>query len=263
MRDGGTRGVGKVWLVGAGPGAADLLTLRAARLLAEADVVLHDELVGAEVLELAVRAQRIPVGKRCGKPSARQADINRQLVHAARAHRCVVRLKGGDPVVFGRLDEEIAALESAGIAWEVVPGITAASAAAAAVGCSLTSRGKTRQVTFATPSCDPRDGADVASALKIAPGATAVFYMAGRMSARMGQLLLERGYAPSTPAVIVSNASRVDQRVHWTTVAMLAVAPPDTAGAPALIMAGELARAPSAQPLEQDRQADDAPHQRA
>src|SRR3954467_1868046 len=106
----GESAVGKVWLVGAGPGAVDLLTLRAARLIEQADVVLHDELVGADILALARHAVLIAVGKRCGKPSARQADINRRLIEAARHYGCVVRLKGGDPVVFGRLDEEVSAL---------------------------------------------------------------------------------------------------------------------------------------------------------
>ncbi len=120
------KALGKVYLVGAGPGAADLLTLRAARLLGEADVVLHDALVPAEILAMAPQAQLVDVGKRAGGKSAAQAFINRRLGTAARRHRLVVRLKGGDPMLFGRAQEEIAALQEAGIACEVVPGVTAA-----------------------------------------------------------------------------------------------------------------------------------------
>ena len=142
---------GTVYLVGAGPGAPDLLTLRAARLLAEADIVFYDALVHPETVALAERAQKIAVGKRCGKHSTAQQFINKRLVDAARRHRVVVRLKGGDPMLFGRAQEEIAALEAAGIACEIVPGITAALAAAAELRTSLTQRGTARSVTFATP----------------------------------------------------------------------------------------------------------------
>ena len=142
---------GIVYLVGAGPGAPDLLTLRAARLLAEADIVFHDALVHPETVALAANAERIAVGKRCGKHSTVQQFINKRLVDAAHKHAVVVRLKGGDPMLFGRAQEEIAALEAAGIRCEVVPGITAALAAAAEVKTSLTQRGIARSVTFATP----------------------------------------------------------------------------------------------------------------
>ena len=142
---------GTVYLVGAGPGAPDLLTVRAARLLAEADVVFHDALVHPETVALAVRAQKIAVGKRCGRHSTAQQFINKRLVDAARKHAVVVRLKGGDPMIFGRSQEEIDALQAAGIAVEIVPGITAALAAAAELRVSLTRRGLSRSVTFATP----------------------------------------------------------------------------------------------------------------
>ncbi len=121
---------GTVYLVGAGPGAPDLLTLRAARLLAAADIVFHDALVHPDTLALAERAEKIAVGKRCGKHSTAQKFINKRLVDAARGHSIVVRLKGGDPMLFGRAQEEIAALETAGVRYEVVPGVTAALAAA-------------------------------------------------------------------------------------------------------------------------------------
>ena len=142
---------GKVYLIGAGPGCADLLTLRAARLLASADIVLHDALVGTEILELAPQARLVDVGKRCAKASASQRFINRRLVDSARRHRVVVRLKGGDPMLFGRAQEEIDALREAGIEFEVVPGVTAALAAAAQIDCPLTVRGASRSVAFVTP----------------------------------------------------------------------------------------------------------------
>ena len=146
---------GKVYLIGAGPGAQDLMTLRGARLLAQADVVLHDALVTEEMLELCPQAQKILVGKRCGQLSTAQAFINKQLVDNARKHAIVVRLKGGDPMLFGRADEELRALEEAGIAVEVVPGITTALAAAAATQQPLTKRGVSRSVAFFTSSTAP------------------------------------------------------------------------------------------------------------
>jgi uroporphyrin-III C-methyltransferase len=134
----------RVHLVGAGPGDPELLTLKAVRLLQQADVVLHDALIDPRVLEFAIRARLVNVGKRCNRASTAQRFINRVLVTSARRYGCVVRLKGGDPVIFGRLDEEMRALDLAGIAYEVVPGITAASAAAASLKTSLTLRGVAR-----------------------------------------------------------------------------------------------------------------------
>jgi uroporphyrin-III C-methyltransferase len=175
---------GKVYLVGAGPGAPDLLTLRAARLLGEADVVLHDALVHPETLALAARAERIAVGKRCGRQSSAQRFINKRLVDAARRYRIVVRLKGGDPMLFGRAQEEICALEHAGIEYEVVPGVTAALAAAADLGVSLTQRGAARSVAFVTPRVGEGE-APSQWARTVAAADTAVIYMgAGRRSPR-------------------------------------------------------------------------------
>src|SRR5262249_23299505 len=142
---------GTVYLVGAGPGAADLLTLRAARLLGEADVVFHDALIDKEVLRLASGATKIQVGKRCGRHSTAQHFRNERLVDAALSHRVVVRLKGGDPMLFGRAHEEIAYLRSRGVQVEVVPGVTAALAASADLAISLTRRGAARSVTLVTP----------------------------------------------------------------------------------------------------------------
>ena len=136
---------GVVYLVGAGPGAPDLLTLRAARLLERADIVFHDALVHPDTLALATRAVRIAVGKRCGKHATAQRFINKQLVDAAGKHAVVVRLKGGDPMLFGRAHEEIGALEAAGVPYEIVPGVTAALAATADLGISLTQRGVVAQ----------------------------------------------------------------------------------------------------------------------
>ncbi len=141
----------KVWLVGAGPGAPDLLTFRALRLIERADIVFHDALVHPETLALAKQARLIDVGKRNGKVSTEQRFINRAIVEAARSHATVVRLKGGDPMLFGRAQEEIDALKDAGVEVEVVPGITAALAASAELGISLTRRGVARTVAFATP----------------------------------------------------------------------------------------------------------------
>src|SRR5713226_3850249 len=143
--------MGKVYLVGAGPGAPDLLTLRAAEILKRAELVFHDALVHPQTLALATRAQKILVGKRSGRHSTAQSFINKRLVDAARKHAVVVRLKGGDPMLFGRAQEEIAALEAAGVRYEVVPGVTAALAASAELGISLTQRGVARSVAFVTP----------------------------------------------------------------------------------------------------------------
>src|SRR6476620_9527750 len=146
---------GKVYLIGAGPGAADLITVRGARILAQADVVLHDALVTEELLDLCPHAVRISVGKRSGQRSTAQTLINQQLVDCARKYRLVVRLKGGDPMLFGRADEELRALESAGIEVEIVPGITAALAAAASTRQPLTKRGIARSVALFTSATAP------------------------------------------------------------------------------------------------------------
>jgi len=142
--------LGKVYLIGAGPGAADLITVRGARLLAQADVVLYDALVTPEMLALCAQAELISVGKRSGQRSTAQDAINRLLVECAQQYRMVVRLKGGDPMLFGRADEELRALEALGIAVEIVPGITTAVAAAAATKQPLTKRGVARSVAFFT-----------------------------------------------------------------------------------------------------------------
>lgn len=199
---------GTVYLVGAGPGSADLLTLKAARLLAEADLVLHDALVTDEVLALAPRARKLAVGKRAGRPSTDQAVINRLLVRAARQHAVVVRLKGGDPMLFGRAQEEIDALRAAGIAFEIVPGISAGFAAAAEIAQSLTHRRLSRSVAFVTPALARGATPDESWADAAAAADTVVVYMGKAEAARIRDALLARGVPARRPAVLVEGASR-------------------------------------------------------
>lgn len=237
-----SRGPGKVYLVGAGPGAADLLTLRAARLLAEADVVLHDALVPADILAMAPQAELVDVGKRAGGKSAAQAFINRRLVAAARNHRLVVRLKGGDPMLFGRAQEEIAALQEAGIAFEVVPGVTAALAASAQIAVSLTRRGVSRSVLFATPAAGPGEP-DNDWAAAGARADTVALYMASNDAAAVRDALLRHGRAAATPARVVFAASHGHTREIACTLATLPEALAARRGDPALVLLGEVYRA--------------------
>ncbi|WP_114965160.1 siroheme synthase CysG [Alkalilacustris brevis] len=204
---------GRVDLVGAGPGDPELLTLRARRLLDTADVVIHDRLVSPEILELARREARlIAVGKEGFGPSTSQQDINALMVREARAGAQVVRLKSGDPGVFGRLDDEAEALDAAGLDWGVVPGITAASAATASIRQSLTKRGRNGSVRLLTGH-DMKGFAEQDWRGLAAPGAVAAIYM-GKRAARFVQgRLLMHGAAPDTPVTVVENASRADQRV--------------------------------------------------
>ena len=228
---------GKVYLVGAGPGAPDLLTLRAARLIESADVLFHDALVHPEVIALAGHAIVIPVGKRCGRHSTAQRFINKRLVDAAREHAVVVRLKGGDPMLFGRAQEEIDALEHAGIEYEVVPGITAALAASAHLGTSLTQRGSARSVAFVTPRIgEGHDPAEWVHPL-IAADAGAI-YMGVGQAAEIAQRLIAAGMSESTPLVIVENASLPDARRFYGTLASLPVLAEREMRGPAIILIG-------------------------
>jgi len=247
--------LGKVYLIGAGPGAQDLITLRGARLLAAADVVLHDALVTPEMLELCPQAEKILVGKRCGQLSTAQQFINKQLVDNARKHAIVVRLKGGDPMLFGRADEELRALEEAGIDVEVVPGITTALAAAAATRQPLTKRGVSRSVAFFTSSTAPElDG------LVTTPNTdTLVQYMGGREAIATAQSLLTQGRPATLPVVVIENVSRPDQRVLRLTLADLARGL-DAAHGPVLVMIGQalemrMHQVPDAMPDERRRSA--------
>lgn len=233
--------MGKVWLVGAGPGAPDLLTLRAARVLESADIVFHDALVHPETLAVAAKARRVDVGKRYGKVSTEQRFIHRALVEAARTHATVVRLKGGDPMLFGRAQEEIEALESAGVEWEVVPGVTAALAAASSLGISLTRRGVARSVAFVTP----RVGRDEAESpwLPAALGADSVaLYMAAGASQSIARALIEGGKPATTPAVLVEDATLPRERRHFTSLAALAAAALPRAEGPVVMCVGEVFR---------------------
>ena len=226
--------LGKVYLIGAGPGAADLITVRGARLLGEAEVVLYDALVTPEMLALCGQAELIPVGKRSGQRSTAQTVINEKLVDAAQRYQRVVRLKGGDPMLFGRADEELRALEEAGIEVEVVPGITTAVAAAAATLQPLTKRGVARSVAFFTSSTAPGEPDHPA----LPETDTLVQYMGGREAAATAQRLLAEGRRPNLPVVVVENCSRADQRVRRLTLADLAHGL-DVAHGPVLVMIGE------------------------
>jgi len=230
---------GKVYLVGAGPGAADLLTVRAVRLLAEADIVFHDALVPAEILAHAARAELVAVGKRCGKHATAQRFINKRLVDAARKHRVIVRLKGGDPMVFGRAQEEIDALHAAGIEVEVVPGVTAALAAAADLGVSLTRRGRSRNVVFATPRVG--DG-EVASdwAAPLAHADTAVIYMGAGEADAITARLLALGKPASLPVVAVENASLPGSRRWFSTLGELPRLAAEAFQGPVIVLLGEV-----------------------
>ena len=232
---------GKVYLVGSGPGAPDLLTLRAARLIERADIVFHDALVHPGVLALAARARRIDVGKRFGKVSTEQRFINRALVEAARTHAVVVRLKGGDPMLFGRAQEELDALAAAGIDCEVVPGVTAALAAAASLKVSLTRRGLSRNVAFLTARHG--DGEEAAQWLAAAMAAdTVALYMAAGQAAQIAAALIGAGRSPETPGVLVENASLDGERRVPTTLGRLRDDPPQAFAGPVLLALGEVFR---------------------
>ena len=233
---------GTVYLVGAGPGAPDLLTLRAARLLEQANIVFHDALVHPEIIGLAAHAQKVAVGKRHGAHSTAQAFINKRLIDAARKHHIVVRLKGGDPMLFGRAQEEIDALTLAGIRCEVVPGITAALAASACLGISLTRRGVSRSVAFVTPRVGreeaPSGWIDAALAAD-----TAALYMAAHEAQAIAKALIARGKPAHTPVAIVENASLPSQKKTVTTLQALSTKGFQTSSAPALLLIGEVYRA--------------------
>ena len=224
--------MGRVVFIGAGPGSADLITVRGARLLGEADVVLADALVDTALRDLAPRAQWVDVGKRGFEDSTRQATINALLVKHALQSPLVVRLKGGDPSVFGRLEEEIQALDAAGIAHRTVPGVTAALASAAATGRPLTRRGIGRSISLTTAMT--RAGA--LHAARIAD--TEVFYMAGRQLAALSRQLIEVGWPTSTPVSVVSRAGWPDQLHSDHTVSTLPRAALLHAGRPTVVTVG-------------------------
>jgi uroporphyrin-III C-methyltransferase len=231
---------GKVYLVGAGPGDPELLTLKALRVLQAADVVLHDELVGAEILSLAPpKAQIHNVGKRCGRKSATQAEINALLINFALLDLQVVRLKGGDPFIFGRGGEEIEALRNANLAVEVIPGVTAALGAAAAAQIPLTHRRISSSLIFVTNHHSSAiTGSDWPTS--ISPTATVVVYMPGYAYAATARQLVAAGLKASTPCAIISQATRPEERVFKTTIEQLHSTP--RLPAPTLLVVGEVVR---------------------
>ena len=237
---------GRVWLVGAGPGDPELLTLKAARVLADADVVVHDRLVSDEILDFAPNARRIHVGKRKSKHSVPQDGINDLIVALALDGLKVVHLKGGDPFVFGRGGEEMLACRAAGVPCEVVPGVSAGLAASASAGAPLTHRGLSQAVTFVTGHAAPAAGGDgweepaLDWAVLARPNHTVVVYMGLSTVGVIAQRLTAAGRAPQTPALIVENASRADERRMLTTVAGLAEAAHGLDG-PAILIIGEVA----------------------
>ena len=234
--------LGKVYLVGAGPGAADLITVRGAKLLEKADIVFHDALVEPEMLALCPQAKLVPVGKRCGKLSSAQQFINKQLVDAAHQHSVVVRLKGGDPMLFGRADEELQALHHAGIEVQVVPGITAALAGAAAMGQSLSLRGVSRSVAFVTLA----QGDEVA--VKGQPithpmADTLVYYMGRKDAVKIATQLIDQAtnHTVDTTVHILEAVSTPRERRWTSTLGALARGDADAwfdSSSPALIMVG-------------------------
>ena len=233
---------GHIDLVGAGPGDPELLTLKARNALDRADVVIHDRLVAPAILELARReAILVEAGKEGFGPSTAQDDINAMMVEHGLKGRHVVRLKAGDPTVFGRLDEEIEALEDAGLSWSIVPGITAASAAVAGIGQSLTKRGRNGSVRLLTGH-DVKGFADQDWRALAEPGAVAAIYMGKRAARWMQGRLLMHGGTPATPVTIVENASRPDQQIRAATLATLPDALTDIEG-PAVLLLGLAPRA--------------------
>jgi uroporphyrin-III C-methyltransferase len=230
--------MGKVYLIGAGPGDSDLLTLKAARILANADIVLHDALVSSEVLALVSPAAEIlDVGKRAGRKLLTQEEINSLLVSYSKRRGIVVRLKGGDPSIFGRAGEEIDALRKAGVRYEIVPGVTAAIGAAAAAGISLTDRRGASQLLFATFSRG--NGANEMDWGCVTSATTLVLYMPGPDYSEVATRLRDGGLPEDLPCVIVSGACGPQQKIRWSTIAGLASE--DKLPAPALMIVGRVA----------------------
>ncbi|HTS06441.1 MAG TPA: uroporphyrinogen-III C-methyltransferase [Candidatus Eisenbacteria bacterium] len=229
---------GKVHLVGAGPGDPDLLTVKGLRLLQTADVVLHDDLVAPEVLRLIPPSANVHnVGKRCGKKTLQQEEINFLMIGFADSGRQVVRLKSGDPMIFGRAGEEIEALRRADVDYEVIPGVTSALGAASAAEIPLTHRRHSSAVVFIT--AHQADGSEAANWKKLAgSGATLVIYMPGRDYSDVAAKLKASGQVLDTPCAIVSRAGTAHQQAYRTTIGELAVAP--ALPAPSLLVVGEV-----------------------
>lgn len=230
---------GEIALVGAGPGDVGLLTLRGLQLMQQADVVLYDHLVSDEILDLVRRdAERICVGKRAGAHSVIQEEINRLLLALAQQGKRVVRLKGGDPFIFGRGGEELQVAAEAGIPFQVVPGITAAAGATAYAGIPLTHRDHAQSVTFITGHCRPDgDGLDWADLARSRQ--TLAIYMGAMKAAAISQCLMAHGRVAATPVAVISRGTRADQQVHIGTLQQLEELA-QRAALPALLVIGEV-----------------------
>lgn len=234
---------GTVWLVGAGPGDRDLLTRKAEKLIAAADIVFYDALVGSDILDLIpTEVQCISVGKRAGRHSKDQGSINDLLLAAAQSGKRVVRLKGGDPAIFGRTAEEVAHLTAQGISVQICPGITAASAAVASFGTSLTLRGAARKLTFITAHTQS-DGASNIDWQSLAdPKATLAIYMGKSATAEIAKQLILSGLSAETPAMIVENVSLPNERKVRTRLDLLAIAAGvSVTDGPAVLIIGSVA----------------------
>ena len=231
---------GTVYLVGAGPGAADLLTVRAVRLLAEADILFHDALVPEEILALVPHAEKVAVGKRSGRHSTAQQFINKRLADAARQHAIVVRLKGGDPLLFGRAQEELDYLRAQGITVEIVPGVTAAFAASADLQVSLTQRGVARSVAFVTPRVGKGE-ADSTWVETVLAADTAAIYMGAGEALAISRALIKAGKAAATPVAMIENASLGAAVARGKLVELPQLAA-QLSGGPVLILLGEVLR---------------------
>ncbi|HEX8056020.1 MAG TPA: uroporphyrinogen-III C-methyltransferase [Novosphingobium sp.] len=241
---------GSVWLVGAGPGDPELLTRKAERLIGEASVIFYDALVGPGVLELARPGTRlVHVGKRSGRHSKDQKTIDALIVEAALAGERVVRLKGGDPSIFGRSTEELAACRAAGVPVQICPGVTAASAAAAGLGASLTLRGLARKLVFLTAHAQAGDTLDIDWQAAADPQATLAVYMGKSSAQKLTLGLITAGLPGSTPVAMVENASLPDERCFTTRLDLLPLAARTALGdGPALLLIGEAMRVEEAMP---------------
>lgn len=234
---------GFVWLIGAGPGAADLITLRGLKALQGAEAVVYDELANSDLLEnCRADCGLHAVGKRAGRHNASQGEINALLVSLAQAGKKVVRLKGGDPLVFGRAGEEIEALRAAGLPYEIVPGVTAATAAASVAGLPLTHRDFSSAVVFVTGhQCAANTGGlDWHALAKLK--ATLCFYMGVRRLPEIVHNLIQHGMAGATPLALISEATLPTQKITITTLAGAATIPSEQIAQPALVVIGEVVR---------------------
>ena len=231
---------GKVYLVGAGPGDPELLTVKALRLLQTADVVLHDDLVAPEILALIPGTARLQnVGKRCGTKTMRQEEINFLMVTLAGSGLQVVRLKSGDPLIFGRAGEEMESLRRANVRYEIVPGVTSALGAAASAGIPLTHR-RTSSTIVLSAGHRASENSDVEWSQFAGSESTLVVYMPGRDYSEIANKLAASGFAAETPCAIISRATTPHQRVHLTTISNLRLSP--QLAAPTLLVVGEVVR---------------------